>query len=156
MSGMYTTENHIDLYLKPTQETYDGFQRAYSQGELSEIGKQAGKRAQLSELLQFVQPEFKREDERLNAAIEDGKLAVRKAIQALSTAWIQQASIQKLQTAKSSLEQRLAALQKTLPQLPADDQQTITRYDALVLLDAKRQQAERQAQSVMCSAARQD
>jgi predicted SprT family Zn-dependent metalloprotease len=26
---MYTTENHIDLYLKPTQETYDGFQRAY-------------------------------------------------------------------------------------------------------------------------------
>lgn len=29
MSGMYTTENHIDLYQKPTQETYDGFQRAY-------------------------------------------------------------------------------------------------------------------------------
>lgn len=121
----------------------------YSQGELSEIGKQAGKRAQLSELLQFVQPEFKREDERLNAAIDDGKLSVRKAVQALSAAWTQQANIQKLQTAKSSLEQRLAALQKTLPQLPPSDQQIIARFDALVDLDAKRQQAERQAQSVM-------
>jgi len=29
MSGVYTTENHIDLYLKPTQDTYDGFQQAY-------------------------------------------------------------------------------------------------------------------------------
>lgn len=121
----------------------------YSQGELSEIGKQAGKRAQLSELLQFVQPEFKREDERLNTAIEDERLAVRRAVQSLSAAWTQQANIQKLQTAKSSLEQRLAALQKTLPQLPPSDQKIIARYDALVDLDAKRQQAERQAQSVM-------
>ena len=31
----------------------------YSQGELSEIGKQAGKRSQLSDLLQFVEPELK-------------------------------------------------------------------------------------------------
>jgi type III restriction enzyme len=121
----------------------------YSQGELSEIGKQAGKRAQLSELLQFVQPEFKREDERLNEAIEDGKLIVHKAVHALSAAWSQQANIQKLQTAKSSLEQRLTALQKTLPQLPRSDQQVIARYDALVDLDAKRQQAERQMHSVM-------
>lgn len=29
MTGMYTTANHIDLYLKPTQDTYDAFQRAY-------------------------------------------------------------------------------------------------------------------------------
>lgn len=35
----------------------------YSQGELAEIGKHAGKRTQLSDLLQFVNPDFKREDD---------------------------------------------------------------------------------------------
>jgi chromosome segregation protein len=134
----------------PTKELRSLFPAVvYSQGELAEIGKQAGKRSQLSDLLQFVQPEFKREDERLGADIENAKLAIRKAVQALSSAWTQQAQIHKLQTTKSSLEQRIAALQKTLPQLPESDQQIIARFDALVELDAKRQQAERQAQSVM-------
>lgn len=121
----------------------------YSQGELSEIGKQAGKRAQLSDLLQFVEPEFKREDERLNAEIEDAKLAVRKAVQALSSAWGQEAQLHKLSTARSSLEQRIAALQKTLPELPAGDQQLLSRYDGLAEIDGKRQLAEKQAQAVM-------
>ena len=90
----------------------------YSQGELSEIGKQAGKRAQLSDLLQFVEPEFKREDERLNADIDAAKLVIRQALQGLSAAWRQQARLHKLNTGKSSLlEQRITALQKTLPQL---------------------------------------
>ncbi|MEP1933289.1 MAG: hypothetical protein ABJJ37_18590 [Roseibium sp.] len=84
----------------------------YSQGELSEIGKQAGKSAELSDLLQFVDPTFKQEDERLNAEIDNGKLAVRKAAQALSTAWLTEAQLNKLQTNRASLEQRIAALQK--------------------------------------------
>lgn len=121
----------------------------YSQGELSEIGKLAGKRAQLSDLLQFVDPEFKREDQRLNAGIESAKLAVRKALQALSQAWAQEAELQKLTTARSSLEQRIAALQKTLPELPPDDRQQVENYDRLSALDGKRQLAERQAQSVV-------
>lgn len=121
----------------------------YSQGELSEIGKQAGKRAQLSDLLQFVEPDFKREDERLNAEIESSKLAVRKAVQALSAAWAQEAQLHKLRTAKSSLEQRIAALKKTLPELPEEDRLNVTRYDALAQLDGKRQLAENQAQSVL-------
>lgn len=121
----------------------------YSQGELSEIGKQAGKRAQLSDLLQFVEPEFKREDERLNSEIEVCKLAVRKAVQALSAAWAQEAQLHKLGIAKSALEQRIAALKKTLPELPEADRLNLTRYDALAQLDGKRQLAENQAQSVM-------
>lgn len=121
----------------------------YSQGELSEIGKQTGKRAQLSDLLQFVEPEFKRKDERLSIEIEESKLAVRKALQGLSVAWSQEVQLHKLQTAKSSLEQRIAALQKTLPELPAVDQQHVARYDALAEFDNKRQLAEKQAQSAM-------
>jgi chromosome segregation protein len=121
----------------------------YSQGELSEIGKQAGQRAQLTDLLQFVEPEFKREDERLDAEIESGKLAVRKAVQNLSAAWNQEAKLHKLVTARSSLEQRIAALQKTLPELPEGDRLHVARYDSLADLDGKRQLAEKQAQSVM-------
>jgi chromosome segregation protein len=121
----------------------------YSQGELSEIGKQAGKRAQLSDLLQFVDPEFKREDERLNSEIESAKLAVRKALQSLSSAWAQEAQIHKLTTARTSLEQRITALQKTLPELPSDDRQHVEKYDRLSDLDGKRQLADKQAQSVM-------
>lgn len=121
----------------------------YSQGELSEIGKQAGKRAQLSDLLQFVEPEFKREDERLTAEIEAAKLLVRQTLQRLSGAWMQQAQLHKLSTGKLSLEQRIGALQKTLPQLAPDDQTLVARHDALAAFDAKRQQAERQVQSVM-------
>lgn len=121
----------------------------YSQGELSEIGKQAGKRAQLSDLLQFVEPEFKREDERLNADIDAAKLVVRQALQRLTAAWQQQAQLHKLNTSRLSVEQRIAALQKTLPQLSAEDQQLVARNDNLAEFDAKRQQVEKQVQSVM-------
>lgn len=121
----------------------------YSQGELSEIGKQAGKRAQLSDLLQFVEPEFKREDERLNADIDAAKLVVRQTLQQLSAAWGQQGQLHKLNTGKSSLEQRISALQKTLPQLSAEDQKLVSHHDDLVKLDAKRQQAEKQVHTIM-------
>ena len=55
----------------------------------------------------------------------------------------------KLNASKSSLEQRIAALQKTLPPLSSEDKETVARHDALVNFDAKRQQAEQQVQSVM-------
>lgn len=52
----------------------------YSQGELAEIGKQAGKQAQLSDLLQFVKPDFKRDDDKINADIDSARTAVRSAV----------------------------------------------------------------------------
>jgi type III restriction enzyme len=143
----YPDGSSQELSLKELRSLFPAV--VYSQGELSEIGKQAGKRAQLSDLLQFVEPEFKREDERLNADIEAAKLSVRQALQRLSAAWAQQAKLHKLNTGKSSLDQRIAALQKTLPQLSGEDQQIVARHDSLVELDAKRQQAERQVQSVI-------
>jgi chromosome segregation protein len=121
----------------------------FSQGELSEIGKQAGKRSQLSDLLQFVEPEHKKEDERLTSAIETAKLKVRAALQAVTGAWNKQAQLHKLQSTKLSLDQRITALQKTLPQPSADDQTLIARHAALVGFEAKRQQAEKQVSAVM-------
>lgn len=121
----------------------------YSQGELSEIGKQAGKRTQLSDLLQFVDQEFKRKDERFDAEIDVAKLRVRQAIQKLASAWSLQAKINKFGASKSSLEQRIAALQKTLPELSNTDKKTVARYESLSALEAKRQQATAQVASVM-------
>lgn len=143
----YPDGSSQELSLKELRSLFPAV--VYSQGELSEIGKQAGKRAQLSDLLQFVEPEFKREDERLNVEIENAKLAVRKALQTLSSAWAREAQLHKLNNARLSLEQRIAALQKTLPELPSDDRQHVEKYDRLADIDGKRQLAENQAQSVM-------
>jgi len=90
--------------LLTTKELRDQFSAVvYSQGELSEIGKQAGKRAELSDLLQFVDPEFKREDERLSSDIEAAQLQVRQAVQKLAMAWNQQAKVNKLSKNKAAL-----------------------------------------------------
>ena len=121
----------------------------YSQGELSELGKQAGKRTHISDLLQFVDQEYKREDERLNAEIEGSRMRVRKAIQELSSAWAIEAKISKFSASKASLEQRIAALQKTLPELSKEDKETVSRYEKLSAVEAKRQEAKAQVASIM-------
>ncbi len=121
----------------------------YSQGELSEIGKQAGKRAQLSDLLQFVEPEYKREDDRLLADIDNAKLAVRTALNGLAEAWSTQQQLHKLMLAKASLEQRIAALQKTLPAQSADDAKLVAQYQSLTEYDGRRAQASAQVSAVM-------
>ena len=84
----------------------------YSQGELSEIGKQAGRRAQLSDLLQFVNPDYKREDDRLSTDIKAAKGRVRAAIQAVASNWQLQSQLRKLTTNRDSVKQRVEALGK--------------------------------------------
>lgn len=121
----------------------------YSQGELSELGKQAGKKAQLSELLQFVNPDFKREDDKLSADIESAKLRVKASVADLSAAWRQQSELHKLQTAKASLEQRITALQKTLPALSPADQEIVKKFEALSAFEGSRAQANKRVDSVM-------
>jgi type III restriction enzyme len=121
----------------------------YSQGELSELGKQAGNHTQMSDLLQFVDPGFKREDERLNAEIDAAKVETRQAVQKLASAWSLEAKISKFNASRSSLEQRIAALQKTLPELSDADKATVARYENLAALEAKQQQATAQVASVM-------
>jgi type III restriction enzyme len=121
----------------------------YSQGELSELGKQAGRRAQLSDLLQFVEPEFKRDDDLLAGAIDKAKLEVRGAIQKLVSAWAKQADLHKLRTTRGSVEMRIAALQKTLPPLAEEDQKRVRHYDRLTEFDGRRDQAMKQVEAVM-------
>ena len=123
----------------------------YSQGELAEIGKKAGEKSELSELLKFVRPEYKKEDDILKASIQDARQDVRNVLQSLQEAWRQKAKLDKLKIGKHSLEERISALKKTLPALSKEDQAIISLYDDLVELDAKRQQIEKQVNGSVSS-----
>lgn len=121
----------------------------YSQGELAEIGKQTDKRTQLSDLLQFVNSDYKREDDRLLAAIEKAKESVRKAIQARASAWGLQARQRKMIAQRDSLRQRVQALEKTLPALSDEDQSTIKRFDQADAFETQRIQASKHADQML-------
>jgi chromosome segregation protein len=121
----------------------------YSQGELAEIGKQTGKKTQLSDLLQFVNSDFKREDDRLTLDIESAKDATKAAVQAQAENWALQSKLRKLTTTRDSTKQRVEALEKTLPTLSEDDQATIHHFDKANEFESKRLQASKHADQVM-------
>lgn len=121
----------------------------YSQGELSEIGKQAGKKAQLTDLLQFVNPDYKREDDRLAHDIEGAKRAMKTAIQRLTAHWRLQARFRQLKTNRDSLVERVKALEKTLPQQSKEDQETVADFDKANDFDTKRTQASKHADQIL-------
>ena len=121
----------------------------YSQGELAEIGKQAGKKAQLSDLLQFVNPEFKREDDRFASDIESAKGSVRSAIQAVAANWSLQSKLRKLKTSRDSDRQRAGALENTLPTLSPDEQATVHYFDKANDFESKRIQASKHAGQIL-------
>lgn len=121
----------------------------YSQGELAEIGKQAGKKAQLTDLLQFVNPEYKREDDRLAGDVETAKGAVKTAIQQLTSHWRLQAKLRQLKTSRDSLSQRVQALEKTLPKQSDEDQATVAYFDKANDFDSKRIQVSKHADQIL-------
>jgi chromosome segregation protein len=113
----------------------------YSQGELADLGKNQGLRPQLTDLLQFVSPEYKREDDQLALRIDAAKSSVRQYVNRLSVIWAKQSELRKLKNARASLLQRIDALEKTLPALSEDDQRISTSYDEASVFEAKRLQA---------------
>lgn len=121
----------------------------YSQGELAEIGKQAGQKTRLSDLLQFVNPDFKKEDDRLAADIEAAKGKVKTAIQAVAAHWLEQSKLRKLTTTRDSLRQRVEALEKTLPTLAPDDQAKVDHFDKANDFESKRLQASKHADQIL-------
>ena len=121
----------------------------YSQGELSEIGKRAGTMAQLTDLLQFVNPEYKREDDRLAQGVEAAKGAVQAAIQGLASYLRLQAKLRQLRTNRDSLTQRAKALEKTLPKQSDENQAVVAHFDEANTFDLKRMQASKHAHQIM-------
>ena len=121
----------------------------YSQGELAEIGKQAGKKTKLTDLLQFVNPDYKREDVRIAQDIEIAKDLVRSKIQRLTSHWRLQEKLRKHKTNRDSVTQRVQALEKTLPQLSEEDRAIVAFYDNANEFDLKRIQASKHADQIL-------
>lgn len=121
----------------------------YSQGELADIGKEAGRRAQLSDLLQFVNPDYKREDDRLAAAIEAAKARVKTAIQAVASNWRLQSQLRKQTTTRDSVKQRVEALERTLPTLSPGDQEVVDHFEEANDFDTKLVQASKHADQII-------
>lgn len=125
----------------------------YSQSELAELGKTTGRRTQLSDLLQFVNPEYKQEDDRLQMAIDVAKNETRAAVKHLVDYWTRQAQLRALVTARDSLKQRIGALEKTLPPQSPDDQAKITYFDKASEFETKRSQASDHADQMLADLA---
>ena len=121
----------------------------YCQGELAEIGKQAGREAQLADLLQFVDPKYKREDNRLSQNIDAAKAAVKTAIRKLTSHWLLQAKLRQLTTNRDSQTQRVQALEGTLPEQPKEDQATIEYFNKANEFDLKRIQASKHSDQIL-------
>ena len=121
----------------------------YSQGELAEIGKQAGRRAQLSDLLQFVNPGYKREHDRLATDIEAAKGRVRAAIQTVASNWHLQSQLRKVTTSRDSVKQRVEALEKTLPTLSPEGQEVVDYFEKANDFNTQRLQASKHADQIM-------
>ena len=121
----------------------------YSQGELAEIGKQADTKTQLSDLLQFVNPDYKQEDDRLALDIDSAKSTVRLAIQAVVGNWQLQSQLRKLTASRDSLRQRAEALEKTLPTLSADNQKIVDYFKRAQDFEAQRVQSSKHADQIV-------
>ena len=121
----------------------------YSQGELAEIGKDAGRKAQLSDLLRFVNPNYKLEDDRLTSNIESEKSNVKSAIQAAIKNWKRQSELRRLTTTRDSLKQRAEALEKNLPTFSPNDQAIVSYFDQANDFESKRIQASKHSEQIL-------
>ena len=121
----------------------------YSQGELAEIGKKTVTKTKLVDLLQFVNPDYKREDDALLAEIKHKKELVRSSLNALCGSWAVQAKKHKLITKRDSLKQRMSALEKTLPKQSEDDQAILAGFDKVSEFESKRLQASKHSEQVL-------
>lgn len=121
----------------------------YGQGELAEMGKLAANKADLADLLPFVNADYKREDDALLTAIEGAKRDVRLAVEKLIQSWLIGAQMRKLRTTRDAVKERVAALEKTLPALSEDNRAKLELFDVGSQFEAKRLQASKHADRIV-------
>lgn len=121
----------------------------YSQGELAEIGKRTQTKTKLTDLLQLVGPDYKREDDSLLQDIESKKESVRSSLKLLTDTWSIQDKKHKLTTKRDSIIQRVAALEKTLPKQSEEDQAVLKKFEEASAFESKRIQASKQSERLM-------
>lgn len=121
----------------------------YSQGELGEIGKQTQGQTDLTDLLQFVDPSYKRAQEKLLEAIDSSGKGVSAAIEELVDQWGTLAKLNQQTLHNRAETQRFSALQATLPKLSPEDKKTMKYYDAARRFEGSRLGASQHADRVL-------
>jgi type III restriction enzyme len=114
---------------------------AYSQGELSELGREARDQTSVSDLLTFVRAPFKAEADEADRAISAAKNSMAKVARDFAQLWTVTAGKIKAENRLAAATARIAALQATLPKLEKEDQATLDKNQSVVELS---QQAGRQ------------
>lgn len=120
----------------------------YAQGELAELGKKASEHTAITDLLQFVDPEHKNENDRLLHAIKEAQAEVRSTVELQIDHWALQSDLRKRATERESLKERLSALEKSLPSLSPDDQATLARFEKTASFEEKRKAASEHVEEV--------
>ncbi len=95
-----------------------------------------------------MNPDRKRDDDKLNSDIETAKASVRKSVITLTNFWREQAALRKLITSRDSLKERAEALEKTLPALSDGDKAIVADFDTANEFETKRVQASKHADSI--------
>ena len=101
----------------------------YSQGELAEIGKSTNSRVQLSDLLRFVNLNYKIEDDRLASSIESSKSKIKELIQVVVEKWNLESQMRRLKATRDSYDQRAKALEKNLVALSENDKAIVRSFN---------------------------
>ena len=121
----------------------------YSQGELGDIGRQGAEKTKLTDLLQFVDPEYKRIDNQFTVDIKAAKDTVRSEIQAVVSSWSLQARLRQLTNKKKALRQRFDALEKTLPTHAEADQTILDHFGHVNDFNMRLAQASKHADQIL-------
>ena len=121
----------------------------YSQGELAEIGGSDASKTQLSELLQFVDPDYKQRNNQFDTDIRTAKTAVRSAIQAVVDHWTLRSSLRQLKTQRAALKQRVEAMEKMLPKRSEKDEKILVHFDKVNEFNSKVTQASKHSDQIL-------
>ena len=121
----------------------------YSQGELAEVGGSDASKTQLSELLQFVDPDYKQRNNQFDSDIRTAQNAVRLAIQAVVDHWKLRSSLRQLKTKRAALKQRVEALEKMLPKRSEKDEKILVHFEKVSEFNSKVTQASKHSDQIL-------
>ena len=135
----YPNGKNETLTAKDIRSLFPAF--AYSQGELSELGREARDQTSVNDLLTFVRAPFKAEADAAERAIAAAKNGMAKVARDFTQLWTLTAEKAKAENRLAAATARITALQATLPKLGDVDQATLDKNQAVVEAG---QQVERQ------------
>jgi chromosome segregation protein len=135
----YPNDKKEMLTPKDVRSLFPAF--AYSQGELSELGREGRDETSVNDLLTFARAPFKAEADEADRAIATAKNGMGKVVRDFTQLWTLSADKTKAENRLAAAAARITALQATLPKLQEADQATLDKNQSVVDFG---QQAERQ------------